>query len=264
VNRLKQLSLGLVFAVLLSATMGVTVQAQSSSGIPPDPESSDPGFHITIVPYLWFSGVHGTVGVDGHDASIDASASDVLSNFDIGFLAGIEPRYNRVVFPVDIMWIKLSNIKGLPFDQGFESVKATLTETIVTQKAGYRIVDQERFKVDTVFGYRYWHIANTLKLQPNTIGNGFSASRGWVDAVAGFRSQVGLNKKAFITVFADAGGGSAKVDYQAGGALGFRVGKKWTLQAGYRYLAVDYGSSAKFLDDIAMSGVFLGATWTPK
>jgi hypothetical protein len=234
-------------------------------GIPPDSPSSDPGFHIDITPYLWFSGINGTVGVRGYDASVHASASDVLSNFDIGFMVGVEPRYNRIVFPIDFMWIKLSDTKGLPF-VNFNSVKANLTETIFTQKVGYRLVDRSRFKFDALFGYRYWHSSATLNLQPLMVANGLSGSAGWVDAVAGGRFDIGLTDKVFVTVFGDAGGGSAKSDYQIGGALGVRIAEKWKLAAGYRYLAVNYNSrnSNSFLYDVALSGVVIGAIWSPK
>ena len=237
----------------------------TSSGIPPDPPSSNPGFHIDITPYLWFSGINGTVGVRGYDASVHASASDVLSNFDIGFMVGVEPRYNRIVFPVDFMWIKLSDTKGLPFGQGLYSAKATMKETIFTQKLGYRLVDRSRFKLDALFGYRYWHGSTTLTLQP-MVANGLSASTGWIDAVAGGRFDIGLTNKLFVTVFGDAGGGSAKYDYQVGGVLGVRIAQKWKVGAGYRYIAVNYGSrtASDFLYNVAMSGVVIGATWSPK
>ena len=239
-------------------------QSTSTYGIPPNPESSDPGFHIGVTPYLWFSGIHGTVGVGGHEASVHASASDVLSNLDIGFMVSVEPRYNRLIFPVDVMWIRLSDTKGLPFDQGVTSIKATMTETIFTQKLGYRLVDQSRLKVDAVFGYRYWHGRTSFRVQPVSILNGISASAGWVDAVAGGKFNIGLTNKTYVLIFGDAGGGTAKLDYQVGGALGFQVSKKWLLQAGYRYMGVNYGSPSHFLYDVTMSGVVLGATWTPK
>jgi hypothetical protein len=139
-----------------------------------------------------------------------------------------------------------------------------MTQTIFTQKLGYRLVDQSRFKVDAVFGYRYWHGRTTFKLQPVSIANGLSGSAGWVDAVAGGKFDLGLTNRTYVTVFGDAGGGTARLDYQVGGALGFRLSKKLIMQAGYRYMAVDYGSSSQFLYDVALSGIVLGATWTPK
>jgi opacity protein-like surface antigen len=258
------------FAILFATALAFSVSAAeaqssstSSSDLPSSPEA-DQGFHLGITPYLWFSGVNGTVGALGHEASVHASASDVLDNFDIGFMIAAEPRYNRIVFPIDYMYVKLSDNKGLPFDQGYYSVKVTMTESILTQKIGYRFVDKRRFKVDALWGYRYWHLTNSLVLQPVSPLGGISASRGWVDAVSGAKFEIGLTKKAFVTVFGDAGGANAKYDYQVGGVVGFRIARKWALQAGYRYMAVKYGSPSNFLYNVAQSGVVLGATWNPK
>jgi hypothetical protein len=79
----------------------------------------------------------------------------------------------------------------------------------------------------------------------------------------GAKFEITVTRKVSVTVFGDAGGGSARFDYQVGGALGFRVAQKWTLQAGYRYMGVDYGSPSNFLFDVAQSGVVFGATGLP-
>lgn len=257
----------LVIIVVLALNVART-SAQTSGSTPSDPQSetgaSEPGFHIGITPYLWFSGINGTIGAHGHQASVHASASDVLDNLDIGFMIQAEPRYNRFVFPVDVMWVRLSNTKGLPFEQGFFSAKATVTSTIVTQKIGYRLVDKQRFKVDVLFGYRVWNLTSNLTLQPISPLGGLSQGSSWVDCVSGANFEIGLSRRAFVRIFGDAGGATARLDYQVGGALGLRVARKWTVEAGYRYLAVDYGSPSNFLYNVAMSGVVIGATWSPK
>jgi opacity protein-like surface antigen len=271
---LRHLRYGICFTVIFALGLIVpTTRAQSgntSPGLPSNPAPTDPpdspdqGFHFALTPYLWFSGIHGTVGALGHDASVHASASDVLSNFDIGFMILAEPSYNRIVFPVDFMWVRLSDNKGLPFDQGYYSVKVTVTDSVLTPKIGYRLVDKSRFKADALWGIRFWYLTNSLTLQPVSPFGTLSSSHGWVDAVSGAKFQIGLTKRAFVTIFGDAGGANAKYDYQVGGGVGFRIGERWALQAGYRYLAVNYGSPSSFLYNVAQSGVVIGATWTPK
>jgi len=272
-ERSMQVLTHLRFAIWLSAVFAFALcifraSAQSSSTMLSDPPSSpdpaDHGWHFSLTPYLWFSGIHGNVGVLGRDASIHASASDVLSNLDLGFMILADPRYNRIVFPIDFMWVKLSDSKGFPLTAGYLTAKVTTTERILTQKIGYRFVDKPRFKVDALWGYRYWYLTNSLNLQLPPASVNFSDSRGWVDAVSGAKFEITVTRKVSVTVFGDAGGGSARFDYQVGGALGFRVAQKWTLQAGYRYMGVDYGSPSNFLFDVAQSGVVFGATWTPK
>jgi len=250
-------------------TPRASAQAQSPTPIStagPQPKEADPdeGWHVGITPYIWFAGVHGTVGALGHEASVHASFGDIFNYFNIGLMGAVEPRYNRIVMPFDFMWMKLSDNKGLAFDQGATSVKAKMTETLVTQKIGYRFVDEKRIKVDALFGFRYWHLSNSLTVQPANVG--FSESANWVDGLGGGKIELGLTPKMSVVVLGDAGGGSAKLDYQVAGALGYKISRRWVLLAGYRYLDVDYrpNGRAGFIYDVAMPGLVLGATFNMK
>src|SRR5580704_10416833 len=252
----------LSFLLLMS---GATVQAQAStpSPQPTDQTSSSDGLHISVTPYIWFAGVNGTSGVLGHEAGVHAGFGDIFNYLNIGAMGVLETRYNRVLMPVDFMWMKLSDDKGLPLnDLGVQSIKAKMTETMLAPKLGYRIADGKRVKVDALFGIRYWHMSTDLTLQPTQINGGFSRSANWVDAVAGGRIQVAVTPKAFVAVVGDAGGGSARSDYQVGGFLGYKVSRKCVVLAGYRYLSVNYrpNSNAQFVYDVDMPGLVVGAT----
>jgi len=263
---------------LLILTMGalfsssrVRAQAQSSTSTnmdspQPNDTSSNDGWHVGITPYIWFAGVHGTTGVLGHDASVHASFGDIFNYLNIGAMGAVEARYNRVVMPLDFMWMKLSDEKSLPLNIVAESIKAEMTETMLTPKIGYRVADGKKVKVDALFGIRYWHVGTTFTLQPTQIRNGLSQSGDWVDAVAGGRIQLALSPKASVTVLGDAGGGSARSDYQIGGFLGYQISRRWVLLAGYRYLSVDYrpNGKAQFVYDVNMPGLVLGATFKIK
>jgi hypothetical protein len=248
---------------VLSAMLADTGSPRAPSAAPPlpnPPKPSEAGWHVGISPYLWFAGVHGTVGALGHEASVDASFRDIFSNFNIGLMFALEPRYNRIVMPFDFMWMKLSDDKALPFEVGPTSVKAKINQVMFAQKIGYRVIDSEKLKLDGLVGFRYWHMGTTLTLQPQ-VANGFYESANWADAVAGARFQAMLSKKVVFTVLGDAGGGGANSDYQVVGLLGWKC-KKLTLQGGWRYLSVNYrpGGSASFIYDMATSGLIFGAT----
>jgi hypothetical protein len=261
-----KLPLKLCWANCLAVVLGLILlsfapilRAQTAGAPKPQPDS-DEGWHIAITPYLWFAGVHGTTGVRGHEASVHVSASDVLSYVNIGAMGAVEARYKRIIIPIDFMWIKLSDDKALPFEVGPTSIKVKMNQTIFTPKIGYRLVKEERVTVDSVVGIRYWHLGNNLTLQPNQPLGGFSASANWVDIVAGAKMQFLLTPKVVVTVLGDAGGGQANSDYQVAGLLGYRLGKKWILQAGYRYLSVNYRPASTFVYNMNESGVILGAT----
>ena len=267
-RKTKALLMSLLFGASFASTR---VNAQTEQKVDtPAPQvkeaSTDDGWHFAVTPYIWFAGIHGNVGALGHEASVHASFGDIFNYFNIGAMANFEARYNRVIMPVDFVWIKLSDDKGLPITDDAYSVKVKLTETILTPKIGYRIVDGKKVKVDALFGIRYWHVGTEFTLQPTQPLGGLSQSENWVDGVAGGRIEAALSPKAFLLVGGDAGGGSARSDYQVAGFLGYKISQKWVLLGGYRYVSVNYrpNGTTQFVDDVIMPGLVLGATYNIK
>jgi hypothetical protein len=208
----------------------------------------------------------GTVGALGHDTSVHVSPGDLLSHFHLGLMANVEARKNRLVLPLDFMWINLQASKGTPFDPGLSSVQVKVTESILAPKVGYRIVDREKVKVDALVGIRYWHLGEHLNFQPSGLFNNLSPTQNWVDGVAGGKFMFALSPKASVTIAGDAGGGGSNLDYQVAGVLGFRLCRAAILDLGYRYLYVDYQTNAPKLAvfDVHESGALLGVTFNLK
>jgi hypothetical protein len=235
-------------------------QGNSSSGTS-TANSSDPadqGLHVDIAPYLWFPGINGTVGALDHQSSVHVSSGDLLSNFDFGVMGFTEIRYNRIIVPIDFMWVKLSDDKGVPFDSGVEYVNTKINEDIFTPKFGYRIVDKEKFKTDVLIGLRYWHVGTTLNLNPPPTVSRYYGALNWVDGVEGARFTALLTPKVVLTVAGDAGGGGARLDYQVVGLIGYKL-KRATLQAGWRYLVVHKNPTEGSFIELGTTGVVVGA-----
>ena len=85
-----------------------------------------------------------------------------------------------------------------------------------------------------------------------------------MDGISGGEIDILASRKVIITFCGDAGGGSARSDYEVFGSLGFRIARKWVLDAGYRYMSVNYRPQSTFVYDMTMSGLVLGATWNAK
>ena len=263
------MTLALILCVPAIAQQPTDLIVSDQTGSAPATQNAtaadDDHWHIAISPYLWFAGVHGTVGALGRTASVHASAGDVLSKFNIGLMGAVEARRKRFLLPVDFMWIKLSDDKGLPLSPfpGITSIKVKVTQTILTPKAGYRVVDHEKLKADGVVGIRYWHLGQNFSLQPSGLLSNSSQSANWVDVVAGANFTMPLSPKAAITVLGDAGAGGANLDYQVAGLLGYKIKPTVILQAGWRYLDVNYrpNGSSGFIYDAAQSGLLLGVTF---
>jgi hypothetical protein len=248
-------------ALALALNMpAASAQSQNAMATPANNESPNPddqGWHIDVVPYLWFPGINGTVGALGHESSVHVTARNVLSYFNFGLMGAVETRYNRIIIPVDFMWVRLKDSKGIPLTDDVESVNTKINEDIFTPKVGYRFVDKTRFKTDALVGLRYWHLGTTLTLQPTPIGNGFYGAANWVDAVEGARFQWFFTPKAMLTIAGDAGGGGSRLDYQVVGLIGYKL-KRVTLQGGWRYLVIHKKHSGGAFADLAMTGVVLG------
>ena len=232
---------------------------------PQSTASSDHDWHVALTPYLWFAGVSGTTGVFGHNANMHVSAGDLLSHFRVGLMLYTEAKKNRFVLPLDVLWIKLRADHATPFDPGISNVRLDINEVMITPEAGYRVVDSEKIKIDALAGFRYWHIGPSLTFQPSGILGNISQSANWVDALGAAKIEMPIAEKVVVTILGDAGGGGANSDYQVVGVLGYKL-KKVTLQAGWRYLDVNYrgGPPKLFIYDAHLSGLIAGVTFNLK
>ena len=244
---------------------GTTQSGTTQGGAAQDVTGKDDQWHLSVSPYLWFGGVHGTLGAFGHDVGFKASAGDLLSHFRFGIMGAVEARRSRLLLSTDLMVVRLQDDHALPFP-GFGADSATLKATsfILTPKVGVRLLDGKMFKADAMAGIRYWHFGETLNFNPGTLGLDFSKSQDWVDPVVGGRITAALAPKVVFTMGGDVGGfdtGSHQ-EYQVAGLLGYKVTPKMTLQGGYRYLYLDYRKSgpASPAVNVAISGVMFGVT----
>lgn len=238
--------------------------ANATEADPPKPGAAgeDSDWHLDLSPYLWFPGVHGRVGALGRDISVHASPGDLLSNFRFGIMGFVEARKKRMLLPLDIMWVRLGDSKALPFPAlGATTADFKGGEFLLTPKVGYRVLDEEEIKVDALTGFRYWHFYQGVHFVPSNLNLNFSKSEDWVDPLVGARISGTLAPKVVITIFGDVGGWGtgSQLEYQVGGALGYKIKPKWTLQAGYRYLHVDYRTGTS-IANLVTSGAVFGVT----
>ena len=242
-------------------------QPAADAGTDPAPQkaaTADPGdgWRGTVAIYGWFSGVHGTVGALGHDAGIHVPFSDLFHYLKGIIPIAVEADKGRFVMPIDYLWLKLGDDKGIPFDDPTQrSINIHLTQSILTPKVGYRLLDAEHFKIDALGGIRYWYVGLNLTLEPSGIGNSRSAN--WVDGLGGARFIVPFNEKVSILVSGDAGAGGANLDYQVLGMLNFKFTQHFGLGLGWRYLDVNYRpGNHQFVYDVALSGGLVGFDYT--
>jgi hypothetical protein len=230
--------------------------------------SADDAWHFAVAPYLWFPGVHGVAsGPNGNGLGFSASPGDLLSHFRFGLMGAVEARRKRFITSIDMMWIRLGADNAVPFPALNETTaNMHMTEFLLTPKVGYRLIDAEKIKIDATAGIRYWHLGESLNFEPSVLGLNFSGSQNFVDPLVGGRIQVPLSPKIAVTIVGDVGGWNtgSKLEYQVGGVIGYRIKPAVSLEAGYRYLNLDYATKNNGDFNITTAGVIFGVTITLK
>jgi hypothetical protein len=268
----ERLVLGSILALSFSATSGAQGQQQpvenaqlqtpgynavasSSTTLPASPTADK--WQFVSLSYLWFPGLHGTVGARGYEASPHVSPSDLVSHFNFGIMGSFEAQYNRWGLPVDYVYAKLGDNKTFTNFPGY-TANPTAKESLITPKVTYLVVDGERIKIKATAGLRYWHLGQNLKLEPPDAPSiSFGTSQNWVDFVGGANIVAPLSPKIAFMMLGDAGGGGANVDYQVAGLLNYQIKPKWGIGLGYRYVDVNYRNSNGFIFDTAQGGIAL-------
>jgi hypothetical protein len=245
-------------------------QPSTGDAVPPaGPTAADNSWHFAVSPYLWFPGVHGTIaGPNGRSLAFRASPGDLLSHFRFGLMGAVEARRKRIVVPIDLMWIRLGadNAVAAPGLGVVTSANMTATELIFTPKIGYRVIDEKGFKADVLSGIRFWHFGESLHFNPSLLGLNFNGSQNFVDPLVGGRIQMALSPKIVVNALGDVGGWGvgSQLEYQFAALLGYRIKPALVLQAGYRYLNIDYRRTRGVVFNATTAGVIFGATLTLK
>jgi hypothetical protein len=79
--------------------------------------------------------------------------------------------------------------------------------------------------------------------------------------VVGGQIELAPSPKLVVTILGDVGGWGtgSQLEYEVVGLLGYRIKPKWIVQAGYRYLFVDYRSGGSIVN-LFTSGAVVGVT----
>lgn len=239
------------FAVVLLAGLfscwSHTAQAQSSD------------YKVQITPYLFTTGVNGTIGEHGRTADVDASFGDVVHHLNMAAMFYLDARFGRWRALVDNLYTDVSDAKATPGPL-FSSVKVATKMWIVDPEAGYAIVRKEGKELAATAGVRIWNLDNSVTLfRPNTALDRGTGTRSLVDPVVGARFSSDVGQRMFVFAKADIGGfdAGASMDWQAFAGAGFKFNDTIAGSVGYRYLSVDYTPNNSTFD-VHLNGVFFG------
>ncbi len=131
---------------------------------------------------------------------------------------------------------------------------------IWTFGGSYRVIDNGTATLDVLAGGRLWNVDTDLTLTGPRAVREASASKTWVDPLIGVASGVDLGSGFGLHAEADVGGfgAASDLDWQVQGTLQYKYNDWVTLEAGYRYLDIDYEDGG-FMLDVALQGPVIGA-----
>lgn len=231
------------FALLAALTLAA---APVSAQDPEDPVTADDGWHFTVAPYLWATGMEGTISFEGTpDLPVDIPFSTIWDNLDFAFSLHFEGRKDRWGFALDGMYFKLGAGQDFqvpigPGDGVTGRVDLELQMGVYEGFGFYRLAVSDRSTnpgfVDGIVGLRY------IDVQQEVTAARLDLPRrelGWVDGIVGVRGYAPLGDRFGMLARGDLGfGGSTTWNFR--GDLHWRMSDRWRLIVGYRYMDVDY------------------------
>ena len=255
-------ALGLLFIGDSVASAGEPAPAPMLTPVEAETSEWDFGFR----PYLWMTGLEGTLGVNGVTAPVDMEFSDILDNLEMVWASTLEARRGKWGVMLDFTYLRLGDSTIPVFSAapiapyGFE-----MEMFLIDLVGSYRAVEWNGGYLDLTGGVRWMSIENTIDLATAAGSAGSVVAKDdWFDPHVGLRVHHDLSPRTYVQASGDVGGFGVGSDFtcQAIAAFGFRVSECLSLEFGYRYLKEDYDNSPSFSFDADMQGPILGINYT--
>ena len=207
---------------------------------------------FAVTPYAFMPGIFGNIGIGRVNAPVDVSFDKIWHNLEFTAMGSVRLGYARWALTTDVIYLGVGGTKGaldLDFDQWM--VEPNLSYTVCK---GFEVLA----------GARY----NNLRAEINgPLGRSPSGTQAWWDPIVGARLRLPLGKTFSFNVQGDIGGFGVGSDltWQAYPYFGWQFAKWGSIQAGYRFLYLDYkndGGSRPFKYDATYRGPQLEITFT--
>jgi hypothetical protein len=236
-------------ALLVSAPRAARAQAAT------EPEE----WEIVITPYVWFSGVEGTIGARDRTAPVDSSFSEILSNLRVAGMVNVQARKGKLTLGLDLNYTSVEDSSDLPSNL-FRQGKVRTKTFVLSPTVGWRVAGDQTAYADVFAGFRVWSIENRITLSggvaPET---NVSQRQTWFDPIIGGSLRTPLTPKLSAGLLGDIGGFGAgsRFTWQLVGTLHYEVGGGNSVVLGYRHKDVNYRRKG-VIYDVAQSGPVLG------
>jgi hypothetical protein len=213
--------------------------------------SASKEWNVDASMYMLGAGMSGDATVRGVPVDVNVPFTKIWDNLQFGAMGRTTVWYKRWGVSTDVVYMGLGAAKN-GFDLGFD-------QWLVQPVVEYKLTDW----LSPYAGARYLSMETELRgPRLNTVTDGQS----WWDPVVGSGLRIPLGSKVQIRVRGDVGGfgAASKFSGQIEPTLDWRVGRKISLQFGWRWLYADYETGEgreKFRYDMLTQGPQLGATF---
>lgn len=243
--------------------------AQNSNEANPIPKVSDQ-WRFEVTPYLWLSGIKGTVNLNnGLAKSADFSSSNVLSNLKSGGMIAAEAHNGNWGIAGDLISATLQNSGSVamltPAGVARIADKVTVQETILTGVVTYTVANNKDAYVDALLGVRAIDVTATLNgnLDGTSISKTVSNKTSTVDPIIGAKGRYRIADSSwYIPAYADigSGGGTTNLTWQVMAGVGKSFGSLIDASLTYRAMYYDMKSGG-VLQKTTMQGPQLAVTF---
>lgn len=216
-------------------------------------------WHYRVEPYLMFPNMSGQTGVAGLPlADVDASASDIFSKLQMGFMLNLDAGIGTWALNSDFLYMNL--------EQDLKASTLINGGSVTAKQVGWELAGLRRVAPWLEFGVGALlnSIETEMKVDQKQVGGGSLTRSGkqgktWLDPMLIARMKTHGDKKWHGQLRGEIGGfglGSTFA-WQIQGIAGYRFSRLFDMSLGYRAISLDYksGDGAKaFIYDVTTSG----------
>jgi hypothetical protein len=231
--------------------LGVTLLLVLWSVPPGQAQSND--WNTDLSMYMIGASMKGDVTVRGRTAELDVGFSEILENLQLGGMGRMRVDNGQWSVALDLIYMGLGASR--------EVVRGDVDQWMVEPTVGYRLSP----KFEVLAGVRYNRIDAAIQFL-GPMETRLTAEEDWWDPIVGGRLRLQVSEKWSFEPRFDIGGFGVGSDFswQIDPVVNWRVSRRASLQASYRFLQNDYstGSGAsQFRYDVLTSGPQLGLTF---
>jgi hypothetical protein len=236
-------------------------------------------WEIRLMPYFWAPTMKADSTINGVTGTVDLSQSEVLDYLEFGAMGRVEVWKDKWGFSFDGVFMNLGAAESFPGLTGSVDLDADVRLGMADFALMNRLFEksfgdnnQQKLTFEPYGGLRYGYLRQKVDLNIDiprlgSVGQTVGTSEDWVEPFVGGRLIWDLNDKIAFNVRGDAGGfgiGSASdLTWQIVGGVDYKFMKNIILNAGYRYVDLDYShgsGSDEFGIHLKAQGPIIGLT----